>query len=85
MNLGEPFYKSEFPTYDENKITDDMVNIACSVNGKLRATIKVKFNTSNEELLSLAKKEENVIRFIEGKEIIKEIVVPNKIVNIVVK
>ncbi|MGM9877358.1 MAG: leucine--tRNA ligase [Bacilli bacterium] len=85
MNLGEPFYKSKFPTYDENKITDDMVNIACSVNGKLRATIKVKFNTSNEELLALAKKEENVIRFIEGKEIVKEIVVPNKIVNIVVK
>ena len=85
LNLGEAFYKSEFPKYDEDKIVEDTVNIACSVNGKLRATISVKLNTSKEELLSLAKREENVIRYIDGKEIIKEIVVVNKIVNIVVK
>lgn len=85
LNLGKEFYKSGFPTYDENNITDDTVNIACSVNGKLRATITVKTNTSKEELLSLAKEQENVIKYIDGKEIVKEIVVPNKIVNIVVK
>ena len=59
LNLGEAFYKSEFPKYDEDKIVEDTVNIACSVNGKLRATISVKLNTSKEELLSLAKREEN--------------------------
>ena len=66
-------------------MTDDMVKIACSVNGKLRATIEVEVNTSKDKLLELAREQENVKRFIEGKEVVKEIVVPNKIVNIVVK
>ncbi len=85
MKLGEPFYKSSFPKYDENKIVEDIVNIACSVNGKLRATFKAKVNEDKEKLLKEAKNQENVIKYIEGKEIIKEIVVVNKIVNIVVK
>ena len=85
MDLGKPFFESEFPTYDKNKITENKVNIACSVNGKLRATFEAEFGTSNEDLLKLAKEQENVQRHIEGKEIVKEIVVPNKIVNIVVK
>jgi len=74
-----------WPTYDETKLVEDTVTIAVSVNGKLRATINVAMNSSNEELLALAKSNENVLKHIEGKEIIKEIVVPNKIVNIVVK
>ncbi len=85
LDLGPAFYESTFPEYDENKITFNKVNIACSVNGKLRATIEVDIDTAKEELLELAKKQENVIKHIEGKEIVKEIVVPNKIVNIVVK
>ena len=85
LNLGKPFYESDFPTYDKDNMTDDMVKIACSVNGKLRATIEVEVNTSKDKLLELAREQENVKRFIEGKEVVKEIVVPNKIVNIVVK
>ena len=85
LNLGKPFYESDFPTYDKDNMTDDMVKIACSVNGKLRATIEVEVNTSKDKLLELAREQENVKRFIENKEVIKEIVVPNKIVNIVVK
>jgi len=76
---------SDWPEYDEEKTIDDEINIAVSVNGKLRATIKVKNDISKEELLSAAKNQENVVKYLEGKEIIKEIVVPNKIVNIVVK
>lgn len=83
--LGKPFYESEFPKYDENNMTEDVVNIACSVNGKLRATFTAPINASKEVLLDMARSQENVIKHIEGKEIIKEIVVPNKIVNIVVK
>jgi leucyl-tRNA synthetase len=75
----------EWPTYDESKCIDETVQVACSVNGKLRATISVPTGTSNDELVKLAKEQENVQRFIEGHEIVKEIVVPNKIVNIVVK
>ena len=85
LNLGKPFYESDFPTYDKDNMTDDMVKIACSVNGKLRATIEVEVNTPKDKLLELAREQENVKRFIENKEVIKEIVVPNKIVNIVVK
>ena len=85
MNLGEPFYNSEFPNYDESKIIESKVNIACSVNGKLRSTFSTNLDTSESELLRIAKSQENVIKHIEGKEIIKEIVVINKIVNIVIK
>ena len=85
LNLGKPICESGWLTYDESKIVDDTVNIACSVNGKLRSTISVQRGLSRDELLSEAKKQENVIKYIEGHEIIKEIVVPDKIVNIVVK
>ena len=85
LNLGKPFYESEFPKYDENKIVENTVNIACSINGKLRATFETKVDTSKEELLEIAKQQENIQKYLEGHEIIKEIVVPNKIVNIVIK
>jgi leucyl-tRNA synthetase len=74
-----------WPTYDEDKCIEDLVKMAVSVNGKLRATIEVPLDSQNEEVLKLAKNEPNVIKYIEGHEIIKEIVVPNKIVNIVIK
>lgn len=85
LNLGKPICKSEWLTYDENKISDETVNIAVSVNGKLRATFSVTKDTEKHELLRIAKEQENVVKHIEGHEIIKEIVVPNKIVNIVIK
>ena len=75
----------EWPTYDESKCVDDTVKIACSVNGKLRATIEVPVDTPKDELVKIAKEQENVQKHIEGHEIVKEIVVPNKIVNIVIK
>ena len=85
LNLGKPFYESEVLKYDENNITEDTVKIACSVNGKLRANFETKVNTSKEKLLELAYQQENVKNHINGKEVIKEIVILNKIVNIVVK
>ena len=85
LNLGKPICESEWLTYDENKISDETVNIAVSVNGKLRATFSVTKDTDKYELLNIAKSQENVVKHIEGHEIIKEIVVPNKIVNIVIK
>lgn len=74
-----------WPTYDEEKLVDDEVNIAISVNGKLRNTIKVALNTEEEVLKDLALKDEKVTKYLEGKEIVKTIIVPNKIINIVVK
>ncbi len=74
-----------WPTYDENKIQTSTIEIGVQVNGKLRSTIKVQKDSSKEELEKLALKEENVINHIQNKEIIKTVVVPNRIVNIVVK
>ena len=74
-----------WPTYDEEKTVLNEIEIGVQVNGKLRASIKVALNENKETVLSIAKNHENVLKHIEGKEIIKEIVVPNKIVNIVVK
>ncbi len=76
---------ASWPKYDEKKAFLDEVTIAVSVNGKLRATFSVSKDTDKDELLKLAKEQENVIKHIEGHEIVKEIVVPNKIVNIVIK
>ena len=74
-----------WPEYNEAKMQDDLIKIAVSVNGKLRATIDVPMDIEKDELLKHAKTNENVQRHLEGKEIVKEIVVPGKIVNIVVK
>ena len=73
-----------WPTYDESKLKTNTIKMAVSVNGKLRATIEVPLDMSEEELKEIAFKEEGVIRHTEGKVIKKVIVVKNKIVNIVV-
>ena len=84
-NLGDAFSESVWPEYDESKTIDDMLEIGVQVNGKLRATITVAKDSSKELLESEAMKQDNVKKNIEGKDIVKTIVVPNRIVNIVVK
>ena len=74
-----------WPAYDEAKTVDSTIEIALQVNGKLRGTIMVAADISKDELLAVAKADEKVAAMIDGKTIVKEIVVPNKIVNIVVK
>ncbi len=74
-----------WPEYDEAKTVDSTIEIALQVNGKLRGTIMVAAGLSKDEILALAKADEKISGMIEGKTIVKEIVVPNKIVNIVVK
>ncbi|AZV47170.1 leucine--tRNA ligase [Nautilia sp. PV-1] len=68
---------------DENALKKDEINYPVSVNGKKRAEISVSAEASKEEVLSQAK--EAVKKYIDGKEIVKEIFVPGRIVNIVVK
>lgn len=74
-----------WPTYDPAKLVKDEVEIVVQVNGKVRAKFKAPNNLEQEEILRLAHAEDNVQRNIEGKEVVKEIVIKNKIVNIVVK
>ncbi len=80
-----PLYETAWPKYDEEKTVESEVTIAVQVNGKLRATLKVNKDISKEDILELAKKEDNVIKFLDGHEIVKEIVIPGRIVNIVIK
>ena len=63
----------------------DSVTLAVTINGKKRGDIEMKPNLSNDEVLELVKNSELAKKWIDGKEIIKEIVVPNKLVNIVIK
>jgi len=85
-SLGfSPICESTWPEYDEDKTVDNEKEIGVQVNGKLRSSIKVAINESQEETKNKALNEENVKKHIEGKEVIKVIVVPGKIVNIVVK
>ena len=74
-----------WPTYDESKTADNVVEVIVQINGKLRGKISVPVDMAKDEVLALAKADEKVAVAIEGKNIVKEIVVPNKIVNIVVK
>ena len=83
--LGKPICESAWPTFDEEKTKESTVNIAVQVNGKLRGTMNVPSNTDKEETLRLAKELDNVKKYLENTTILKEIVVPNKIVNIVIK
>ena len=73
-----------WPTYDATKLESNMVKIAVSVNGKLRATLDVEKDSDDEKVKALALELENVKKFTEGLMIRKIIVVKNKIVNIVV-
>ena len=74
-----------WPTYDEAKTADDTVEVILQINGKLRGKIAVPVDMDKDEVIALAKTDEKVAASIEGKTIVKEIVVPNKIVNIVVR
>lgn len=74
---------ANWPTYDERKMVDSEVEIVVQILGKVKAKIKIASDASKEEQLALAK--EAVSELIEGKQIIKEIVVPQKLVNLVVK
>lgn len=84
-NLGEELSKSLLEDYDESKIIDETFTIVVQVNGKVRGKIEVNANTSDDEMKELAKSIENVKNYIDGKEIVKEVIVPKKLVSIVVK
>ncbi len=94
-HLAEEVYESlghtdlvslaKWPEYDERKTVDSTVEIPVQVNGKLRGTVTVEKSAGASACLAVAKADERVASAIEGKTVVKEIVVPGKIINIVVK
>ena len=87
QQLGETGLLSvaPWPTYDEAKTVESTVELAVQVNGKLKCTIKLAVDADKQTAIDTAMAEEKVQHAIEGKQIVKQIVVPGKIVNIVVK
>ena len=83
--LGGMLFESEWPTYDEAKTIDNEFEIGVQVNGKLRSSIKINLQEDQTSIEKKALAEENVIKHIAGKQVVKVIVIPNKIVNIVIK
>ena len=75
----------KWPTYNEDLIKESFKTLAVQVNGKVRATINVNIEDSEDVIREKALKEENIIRHIDGKEIVKFIIIKDKIINIVVK
>ena len=74
-----------WPEYDESKTVDKTVEIVAQVNGKIKAKMVIAYGEDKEKVLADAKQQERVIAAIGDKKIVKEIYVPNKLVNIVVK
>jgi leucyl-tRNA synthetase len=74
-----------WPVWDPSALVEDSVNYAVQVGGKLRATLSLPRDASKDDVLAAAKGDESVARHLDGKEIVKEIFVPGKIVNFVVK
>ncbi len=77
--------EQKWPEYDESKCVDDTIEIAVQVNGKIKAKLNIPVNAEQDEVLALAKSNENVASSLEGMNIVKEIYVKGRIVNIVVK
>ena len=84
-SLGRPIVECRWPEYLESKTIDNEKEIAVQVNGKVRATIKIDSSMDEEEIKKLALNEENVIRHTKDKNIVKIIIIKDKIVNIVIK
>ena len=85
--LGEKpsITKEKWPKFDEKLCKEDSVTVGVQVNGKLRASITVSTTATSSEMLTIAKNEDNVKKYIDDHVIVKEIAIPGKIVNIVVK
>lgn len=85
LGFGGMLNQQEWPEYDDSKCVDDTVEIAVQINGKVKAKVVVASGCDKDTALQTAKNDEKVHSFIEGKTVVKEIYVPGKLINIVVK
>jgi len=75
----------EWPVYDSALIQSDTIKLAVQINGKRRDEIEVALDADELTILKIAKKSEKVLNFISGKELVKEIYVKGRLVNLVVR
>ena len=80
-----PICESTWPTYDEEKTIDNEVTIGVQINGKLRGEVKINTDEKEDSVKQKVINIENIQKYLDGKEIVKFIYIPNKIVNIIIK
>jgi len=87
QTLGQPglVLNVTWPKVDDSALVKDEIELMVQVNGKLRGKISVAKDADQASILALAKAEESVVKYVEGFELVKEIVVPGRLVNLVVK
>lgn len=85
QNFGGMLANAKWVEYDEAKCVDDTIEIVAQVNGKIRAKLMIAADATSEDVIALAKADEKVSADIAGKTIVKELYVPGRLVNIVVK
>ncbi len=83
--FGGFLHQTKWPEYDEAKCVDDTVEIVAQINGKVKDKILIPANISREEMEKVALENEKIVALIEGKQVVKVICVPGKLVNIVVR
>ena len=80
-----PVFRQTWPQYDPALVKEDLIEVTVQVNGKVRGHVSVAHDISKEELEHLARANEKVQAFLQGKQIVKVIVVPGRLINFVVK
>ena len=85
MQYGGTVTDQAWPQYEEEKCREKMVELAVQINGKVRSRIVVNAKAAASEVLEMAKADEAAARHLEGKNIVKELYVPGRLVNFVVK
>ena len=75
----------EWPKYNKNLLDEEKINIVIQINGKKREVLKVKKNINEKEILEIIKDSDKVQKFLEKKEVIRKIFIPNKILNYIIK
>ena len=85
LGHNESIANSTWPEYDDNLTKDNTYEMVVQVNGKVRGKIEVETTLSKDEMIQKAKEIDNVKNYLDGHEIVKEIIVPQKLVNIVIK
>ena len=85
LGYNELISTSQWPVYDESKTVDDAIQMPVQVNGKVRTVLTIPVSYTKEEILNLVRSDEKISAALAGKTVVKEIVVPGKIINIVVK
>lgn len=85
VGLGGMLHEATWPKWDENKLIEDVVEIAIQVNGKVRGREKISIDESKESVRAKVLENARIKKFIGDKKIVKEIYIPGKIYNIVIK